>query len=180
MKHPISEIIEIPSGVQCEMTGHSLKCTKSGHHLTKHFDLPNLAVKVVGNQVHVTCVKGNKSDRTLAKSTVAHIKNMFIGLENEYVYQMEAVNVHFPMTMKVDANKLVITNFLGEKQNRFAEIVLGASVELKGPKITIKSRDKEAAGQTMANIEKATKVRKRDRRIFQDGIFLTERPGRAE
>ena len=32
-------------------------------------------------------------------------------------------------------------------------------------------------GQTAANIENATRVRKRDPRVFQDGIYLFERDG---
>ena len=35
--------------------------------------------------------------------------------------------------------------------------------------------DKEKVGQTMANIEQATRVRGFDIRVFQDGIYLVEK-----
>src|SRR3989344_4935855 len=92
----------------------------------------------------------------------------------------ESCNVHFPVTLKVEGNKFVITNFLGEKTPRFAKIPQGVKVEVKGQKITVSSHNKDLAGQTAANLEKATKIRSRDRRIFQDGIFLVERPAGAK
>ena len=109
----------------------------------------------------------------------AHVKNMIKGLNEEYVYKLEIASVHFPMVVKVDEAKkvVVIKTFLGEKADRHSKILPGAKVEVKGNEITVRSHDKEIAGQTAANIEKATKVKGRDRRIFQDGIFLTDRCG---
>jgi large subunit ribosomal protein L6 len=69
---------------------------------------------------------------------------------------------------------------LGEKIPRYANIISGVEINVKGQEITITSHDIEAAGQTAANIEKATKVRNRDRRIFQDGIYIVEKPGREK
>ena len=105
---------------------------------------------------------------------------MFKGLDEKFVYKLQSCNVHFPMTLKVEKNKLIISNFLGEKTPRHAEILSGVDVEIKGQNITISSHDKESAGHTAANFEKATKIKNRDRRIFQDGIFIVEKPGRDE
>ena len=102
---------------------------------------------------------------------------MFKGINEKFAYKLEACNVHFPMTLKIEGNKLAINNFLGEKTPRHAEILPNVDVDIKGQVITLTSHDKEAAGQTAANFEKATKVRNRDRRIFQDGIYITQKPG---
>jgi len=177
MRKLISEAIAIPSGVSCTLKEQTMTFSKSGIELSRDFNEPSLSISIKDNQIFVVVKKGNKSDLKLIKSTKAHIKNIFKGLESEYEYQMEACNVHFPMTLKIDKNKLIITNFLGEKKVREAVIAQGVVVEIKGQKLTVKSRSKDDAGATVANIERATKIRKRDRRIFQDGIYLTARPG---
>tara|TARA_Y100000310_G_scaffold291519_1_gene319532 strand:- start:336 stop:590 length:255 start_codon:yes stop_codon:yes gene_type:complete len=82
------------------------------------------------------------------------------------------------MNVKVDGDKVVIKSFLGETTERVARIMPGAEVEVKGSQITVKSHDIEAAGQTAANLEKATRLTGRDRRIFQDGIYITSKCGR--
>ena len=83
------------------------------------------------------------------------------------------------MTVKVEGNKINISNFLGEKIDRTAKIVPGVNVEIKGSKITVSGPDIEKTGQTAANIENAARVPKKDKRIFQDGIFMTSKPGGA-
>ena len=82
-------------------------------------------------------------------------------------------------TVKIEGNKAIIKNFLGEKIQRESSIPEGAEMEIKKDIIIIKSLNKEIAGQTAANLEIATKVRGRDKRIFQDGIYIVEKCGRA-
>jgi len=180
MKQKISEQIEIPAGVTSEILGKTLKFKKDKVELTRKIDVPCLNVSIKDNKVILVCEKGNKNDFKTIKSYIAHLKNTFAGLDKEFVYKLESCNVHFPVTIKVEGEKVSITNFLGEKTPRYAKILPGAKVDIKGQKITVTSNDKDAAGQTAANLEKATKVRNRDRRIFQDGIFLVERPEGAK
>jgi len=166
----------MPSGVSCEFADKTLKCKKGSTELSRKIGIPLMTVRIADNKVFFECGAGNKNDYKIIKSHIAHLKNLFTGLEKEFVYNLEYCNVHFPMTLKAEAGKLTINNFLGEKTPRISKILPGVKVEIKGQKITITSPDKEAAGQTAANFEKATKIRCRDRRIFQDGIFIVSRP----
>ena len=53
-------------------------------------------------------------------------------------------------------------------------------VEVKAADITVSGPDIEAVGQTAANMEQATKIRKHDRKVFQDGIYITKKPKEEE
>ena len=168
--------MEIPAGISCTFSGKTFTASKGSLNLERIINIPSVKVEIRGNKIILTAEKGNKNELKFIKTNIAHIKNLFSGLDNKYTYRLEACNVHFPMTLKVEPHALVINNFLGEKVPRRAVIPTGAEVEVKGLKITITSHDKEAAGKAATNIEKATKIRNRDRRIFQDGIFITEKP----
>ena len=177
MKLKLSESIAIPEGIECRVENNTIICKKSGVELKKKIDVPGLIVSLENNAIVLKCDYGNKIQFNKIMTLIAHIHNLFTGLENKFIYKLQACNVHFPMTLKVEKNQLLINNFLGEKKSRFAKILPNVEIDVKGQNITLTSHDKESAGQTAANIEKATKVRNRDRRIFQDGIYIVERPG---
>ena len=180
MKQHLIEQIEIPAGVSCNISGKVLTFKKGGAEIVRKIDVPGMIIHSKDNKMVLECKRGNKNDFKIIKSYIAHLKNVFTGLENEYVYKLESCNVHFPVTIKAEKDRVVITNFLGEKTPRYAKILPGVKVDVKGMKITVSSHDKDLGGQTAANLEKATKIRCRDRRIFQDGIFLVERPAGAK
>jgi large subunit ribosomal protein L6 len=177
MKKEIIESIDIPEGVSCEISGNKFSCNKGASNLSISIDIPKTTIQIKDQKVIFSCNKGGKKEYKIVKSYLAHIKNLFEGINKKFVYKLEACNLHFPMTLKVDKDVLLINNFLGEKVPRRAKILPGVEIEIKGLKIFLSSSSKTSAGQTAANIEKATKIRFRDRRIFQDGIFITEKPG---
>ena len=180
MKQKITEQIEVPEGISCEFANRTVKCKKDSQKLSQKMTIPNVDVKIEENKLILHCIAGNRNEYKVIKTLSTHIKNMFEGLGEKFVYELQAVNVHFPMNLKVEENKLIIDNFLGEKVPRFAQILPNVDVEIKGQEINISSSDKEAAGQTAANFERATKVKNRDRRVFQDGIYIVKKPGGKE
>lgn len=179
MKKNISREIKIPEGVQVELNGKEIVVKAEGKELKRKFDIPNVEISVDSGIVKLNAEKATKREGKLMGTSAAHIKNMLDGIKENYVYKLEVCSVHFPMNVKAEEGKVVIKSFLGEKQDRISRIPKNVKVDVKGNQIEVSSYDKEAAGQTAANLEKATRLKGRDRRIFQDGIYITEKPGRA-
>ncbi len=173
----IVEKIAIPKEISCKYEDKIFACKKDSVEISRKINLPNIFINIKNNEIIFNSISSSKNKKKFINSQIKHIENMFMGLNKKFFYKLEACNVHFPMSIKIEGNKLVISNFLGEKVPRYAKILQNVDVQIKGQVITVESADKEAAGQTAANIEKATVVRKRDKRIFQDGIYITQKPG---
>ena len=72
-------------------------------------------------------------------------------------------------------DRLEIVNFIGEKYPRYARILPGTTVKVGSDEVTVTGIDKEIVGSTAANIERATRIRDRVPRVFQDGIYIISR-----
>lgn len=181
MKKDIETIIEIPSDITMAVNGAEVTMKSKGKEIKRVFpESPKIEMKQNGNSFMLIAKKTTKREVKLINSIAAHIRNMVSGLKEEFVYKLEVCNVHFPMVVKLEGELVKIKNFLGEKIDRKAKILPNVKVSIKGNLIEVSSPDVEAAGQTAARLEIATKIRNRDRRVFQDGIFITEKPGRRE
>jgi large subunit ribosomal protein L6 len=97
---------------------------------------------------------------------------MMTGVMHEFEYRMKIIYSHFPIKVSIKEDKVVIENFLGEREPRFADIAPGVKVEAKGDTVTLRGIDIEALGMTAARIEYATKIKAKDPRVFQDGIYI--------
>ena len=179
MRKDIQKIVEIPEGVNVDVVGQEFTVKSKGQEIKKKFNFQNITIAKDGNKIVLSAKKATKRELTAVGTVVAHLKNLIHGVQEDYEYKLEICNVHFPMTVKVEGNKVIIKTFLGEVNDRIAKIMPNSKVEVKGKDITVTSFDKDSAGQTSANIEKATKITGRDRRVFQDGIFITDKCGKA-
>jgi large subunit ribosomal protein L6 len=160
--------VEIPDSNTIIMKGPKgeIKRTFKSHRLNLSQDGKNIIIEGKPN---------NKKTLDLLMSVDSHIKNIVEGLKFGYKNELKVFYSHFPMTAKVEGNVVKITNFTGEKFIRTSKIVGDTKIEIKGEDVIVTGINKEDVGQTTANLEQATKVRKKDIRRFQDGIYLTKR-----
>jgi large subunit ribosomal protein L6 len=161
-------MITVPQGVQISVE----KCIVSvkGPKGEDSRDFCNSGAKIerTSEGIHVS------AEKKMANTIEAHIRNMIKGVSEGYGFKMKMLYSHFPMALEVKGGELVIKNFIGEKQPRRVKIVGKTKIEVKGQELTISGSNKEHVGQTVANIKTATKILRRDSRVFQDGIYITE------
>lgn len=170
----LREEIPIPEGIDVTVEDEvTVKGSKG--QLSRKFNYPNVVIKKDNGNVVLEAHFPKKKDKAMLGTIRSHISNMVTGLTDGFTYNMKIVYAHFPMTVKAGKDKVTIENFLGERYPRTAKIVGSAKVQVKGEDVVVTGINKEDVGQTMANLEQATKVKGRDPRVFQDGIYFVSR-----
>lgn len=178
MKKELHEKIEIPEGVEVSVDGEMITVKGEQGENKREFDLSKLNLEKKENEIIIGNKKATKKEKKMMRTIAAHIRNMIKGVQEKFEYELKICFSHFPITVEVKGNTADVKNFLGEKHARKVSIPNGVEVKAGKDIITIISIDRELAGQTAANFEMATKVPMKDRRVFQDGIFITKKAGK--
>ena len=178
MKQDIEKIIEIPEGVEVNVDGTLVKVKGKEGEVSRKFNIQRIDFELKDGKFRVFSKKASKNEKKVMNTIAAHIQNMVDGVQEKFEYKLKIASSHFPMSVEIKGNEATVKNFLGEKIPRKVKILEGTDVEIKKNDITIKSIDRELGGQGAANFEKATRIPLKDRRVFQDGIFITHKPGR--
>ena len=139
-----------------------------------------VTIKSEGTALKLDTKKATKREKKMLYTYRAHIRNMIRGVQQPWVYKLKICSGHFPMTVAVAGNKFAIKNFLGEKVPRECSLPAGVDVKVAGQEITVTSVDRELAGQAAGLLELLTFKPNKDQRTFQDGIYITEKPGKGE
>ena len=173
----IKEEIPIPDGVEVTKENDSFTVKGEKGEITRIFTHPKITVTKKDNAIVIVCKSPRRKQKALVGTFHAHFNNMIKGVTQGFEYKMKTVFSHFPIKTSVDGNTFIIENFLGERSPRKAVILDGVTVIAKGDDVTVSGVDKEKVGQTTANIERATKVSRRDIRVFQDGVYRISKGG---
>lgn len=167
--------VAIPSGASVEMDGPVLRVKGPKGELERNMKFPQIMVEVLEDEVKISTTSNRKRTMAMVGTFAAHVNNMCIGVTEGFEYHLKVVYSHFPIQLKMSGNKLEIINFLGEKKSRYAHIDERVNAKVGNDEIILTGIDKEVLGNSSANIEHATKIRKRDPRIFQDGIYIVQK-----
>ena len=171
----IKSEVEIPENVEVTVEGKRVSVKGPKGTLSRSFNAP-VNIILNGNIVRVEATFPRKREKAMVGTVASHIRNMIIGVTKGFVYKLKIVYAHFPINVKVEGKKVLIENFLGERAPRIAEIVGDdVKVMVKGDDIIVEGINIENVGQTAANIQLATKIKDKDPRVFQDGIYVYEK-----
>jgi large subunit ribosomal protein L6 len=167
--------IQIPQGVTATLSGATLTVKGQKGQISREFRFPGIKI-TAGDKVTVEATKFDKQTKATVGTYASHVSNMVKGVTEGYEYSMKIVYSHFPIQVKVEGkDRVSIGNFLGERRPRYASIMGDTKVDVAGDRITLTGINKEHVGQTAANIEQACKIRNRDPRVFQDGVYITNK-----
>ncbi len=175
----IIEKIPMPEGVQASMEGREVVVRSGDKENRRLIKAKHVDVKIEDGNIVVSTKSIKRVDAAILWTVVGHIKNLIKGVNEGVTYKLKIVYSHFPVTVKAEGDTFSVENFLGEKTPRKIKVPTGVQIDIQGADITLTGINKETVGQTAAQIEQLCAVRKLDRRVFQDGIYLVEKDGRA-
>lgn len=176
----IEKKIELPDKVQLSISDNTVSINGPKGSLVREFDLRRIKlVPGESGRYLVRCEYPRMRDKAMVGTIYSHLLNMIHGVSDGFEYKMKIVYSHFPIKATVKGKEFVIENFIGERHPRRTSIVGDTKISVKGDEVTLSGISIEEVGQTAANIEQTTKIRGYDRRVFQDGIYITQKGRRV-
>lgn len=169
--------IDVPSGVTVRANGGTVTITGQAGEITRNFTYPGIGITFANGHITIKSTAATAREKKMVNTFEAHLKNMVRGAQEGHLYKLKICSGHFPMTVTVTGKDFVVKNFLGEKYPRTLPIGPQVKVRVEGQEVLVEGPALELVSQCAANIEKLTLVRNRDRRIFQDGIYITVKDG---
>lgn len=175
----IEEIIEIPKGVSVKVDDRNNVIIKgpNGGPITKDFfHANNIKISTDGGKVKIISYFPLNKTQALIGTITSIIKNLITGVQTNYKYVLMVCYSHFPCNVAVEKDEIHVVNFLGERAPRKSKYdSTHVKVTVNGDEVFLEGSDKEQLGQVAANIKRSCKIRKKDPRVFQDGVYLYQR-----
>jgi large subunit ribosomal protein L6 len=174
----VEERVQIPEGVRVQVDNLRVRVEGPRGVVERDFShARGVLISLRDSEVVVEAYMADRRVKALVGTIASHIRNMITGVTKGYRYRLKIVYTHFPITVVYDKqNKVVrIKNFIGEKADRVARVYGNVDVRVEGSDVIVEGVDIEEVGLTAASIERATRVKDRDRRVFVDGIYIYSR-----
>jgi large subunit ribosomal protein L6 len=168
--------IRIPDGVDAEVKDGLVSVKGPLGSLSRDFRHAGVSISKGDGEIIVSIGKSGRKAESILGTVAQHIENMILGTTKGFQCKMKVVYSHFPITLKVDGDRILIRNFIGERAPREAKLE-GRDIKVKidGEDVTLEGVDIEKVTQTAANMETATRIIAKDQRVFLDGVYIVEK-----
>jgi large subunit ribosomal protein L6 len=171
--------IEISDEVTAEVDHLDLTVEGPEGSVTRRLWYPDISVSTEDDVVVVESDVDDAKTLSTVGTFESHVENMVHGVTEGWEYRLQVHYSHFPMQVEVEGDEVVIQNFLGEKAPRRTPIRGDTEVAVDGEEVTLSGPSIEDVGQTAADIEQLTRVTDKDTRVFQDGVYIVEKPAKG-
>lgn len=171
----ISKTIQVSDDVEITLDGRKVTVKGVKGTLTRDFSHAPVLMEKNGETIRIWAEWPRKKEAALVGTVYSHIRNMITGVRKGFTYKLKIVFSHFPISVKVKEKTVLIENFTGERSPRRAKIMGDTEVRVQSEDVIVQGINLEDVSQTAASIEQATKVKKKDPRVFLDGVYVYER-----
>jgi large subunit ribosomal protein L6 len=168
-------IVEVPLDIAVKIENEKVIFEKGDVKQIVPYNHVYVSVEYKDNKLTIKPNNKKKPFLSVSNTIKKIINNAIEGFTKDFVCKMQIVYSHFPITVKIDGNKFIINNFYGEKKQRVVAISPGVKIEVDGKEITLSGKNKQTVGHVAGSIESKTKLKDKDYRVFDDGIYIVEK-----
>ncbi|HEX5187878.1 MAG TPA: 50S ribosomal protein L6 [Nitrososphaeraceae archaeon] len=164
--------VEIPGDVRLSKDGNFIIAEGKNGKIRKDFTKIHIKLVFEKNKIMIYPPGNRRKDLALINTVKSIISSMIKGVETGFTYKLKIIFSHFPISVKVKDRKVIVENYFGERSSRVSKIVGDTQVVVNGEDVVVKGPSLEDVSQTASNIEKSTKIKNKDQRVFLDGVYL--------
>lgn len=179
------EAIEVPQDVKVSLEGKHKKIVKiegkKGKVVKDFSHLRSIEILKENQTIYVARRAKKRKEKSPIRTVASKIRNAISGVQRYYIAHHKVIFSHFPVRVYTEENNIVLENFYGRREDMKIPLEGNVEVEIEMEEGTnvpsdvfIKGPDKEAVTQTSSKLKEACKLRgkrKKDVRVFQDGIW---------
>ena len=164
--------LPIPEGINIALDGKKVSVEGPRGKLFKDFSHSPVQITEKNNELVFAVFEARKKEKSMLKTIQAHVNNMCLGVTQGFRYSLKIVYAHFPIQTEIKNSTIIIKNFGGEKASRIAKYFGDVEARAEGDDIIIEGNNIESVAQTAANVQRVCKIKGKDPRVFQDGIYV--------
>jgi large subunit ribosomal protein L6 len=167
--------VQLPEKVTASFANDTLTISGPMGKVTNDFSKIPVKIDASNGKVTISTHGARRKNRSVLNTALSLVNNATHGVTKGYQYKLKVIFAHFPVTVKVQGNRVLVENFYGERSPRVGEVIGDTKVEVQGEDLIITGVSIQDVGQTAANLEQATRVKRKDQRVFLDGVYVYER-----